>query len=105
MRIAIALGVVVALAACGPSSSSSSQQARGHHPAEQSPPPTLAAAIRHASDLGPAGDTTIVSLSFSLKVRDPDRLAALIASGRTVTPAAYSAEFSPDPVAVQSAVD
>jgi subtilase family serine protease len=70
----------------------------------KSPPPTLAAAIRHAIHLGPAGVTTNVSLSFALKVRNPDRLAALIASGRTVTPEAYATEFGPDPAAVQGAV-
>jgi kumamolisin len=73
------------------------------HPAA-SPAPTLEAAIRHAVDLGPAGATTIVSLSFGLDVRDPQRLAQLIASGRTVSPAAYAAEFGPDPIAVRAAV-
>jgi kumamolisin len=64
----------------------------------------LAAAIRNAVPLGPAGETTTVSLSFALKVRDPARLAKLIASGQTVTPAAFAAEFGPDPAAVQAAV-
>jgi subtilase family serine protease len=45
-----------------------------------------------------------VSLSFALKVRDPQRLAGLIASGKTVTPEAYAAEFGPDPVAAKAAV-
>ena len=94
----------MALAACGPSPSSVSPQAHGT-PFPASPPPlTLAAAIRHATDLGPAGVTTSVSLSFALRVRNADRLAALIASGRTVTPEAYSVEFGPDPITVQSAV-
>ena len=48
-------------------------------------------------DLGPADSATIVSLSFGLNVRDPLRLAQLIASGHTVTPEAYAAEFGPDP--------
>ena len=68
------------------------------------PAPTLAAAIRHATDLGPAGVATTVSLSFGLKVRNAGRLAALIASGRTLTPEAYASEFSPDPTVVQGAV-
>jgi kumamolisin len=64
----------------------------------------LAAAIRRAVDLGPAGPTTTVSLSFGLKQRNPLELAAVIASGRTVSPAEYSARFTPDPAAVESAV-
>jgi kumamolisin len=70
-----------------------------------SPPPTLATAIRRADHLGPAGDSTTVSLSFVLKVGDPVRLAALIASGQTVTPEAYAAQFGPDPALVRRAVD
>ena len=68
------------------------------------PPPTLATAIRNAVHLGPADDATTVSLSFGLKVRDPGRLARLIASGQTVSPETYSAEFGPDPVATRAAV-
>lgn len=71
-----------------------------------SPPPlTLASAIRGAAHLGPAGASTAVSLSFGLKVRQPDRLAALIASGRTVTSQQYAAEFGPDPAQAQAAVE
>jgi kumamolisin len=69
-----------------------------------SPPPTLATAISRAVHLGPAGNTTIVSLSFALKVRQPERLAALIASGQTVTPEAYAAEFGLDAAVVNAAV-
>src|SRR4029077_8232565 len=68
------------------------------------PPPTLAAAIQHSAHLGPAGTSTTVYLSFALKVRAPERLAALIASGRTVTPSEYAAEFGPDPGLVETAV-
>jgi subtilase family serine protease len=94
----------MALAACGPAPSSNPPQAHRTPFPAPSPPPTLAAAISHATDLGPAGVATTVSLSFGLKVRNADRLAALIASGRTVTPEAYAAEFSPDPTVVQGAV-
>jgi kumamolisin len=59
--------------------------------------------MRNATDLGPANEATTVSLTFALKVRDPARLARLIASGQTVTPATYAAEFGPDPAAVQAA--
>jgi kumamolisin len=68
------------------------------------PPPTLAATIQHAAHVGPAGASTTVYLSFALKVREPNRLAALIAAGLTVTPAAYAAEFGPDPRLVLRAV-
>src|ERR1700674_511537 len=68
------------------------------------PPPTLATAIRNAVHLGPAGETTTVSLSFGLKVRDPARLARLIASGQTVSPESYTAQFGPAPAATRAAV-
>ena len=93
---AVALTFVTALVACGPSGSgASSRPTTVSRPAP--PPPTLAAAIRNSVDLGPAGEATTVSLSFALKVRNPARLAGLIASGKTVTPATYAAEFGPDP--------
>jgi len=68
------------------------------------PPPTLATAIRHATRLGPAGDATTVYLSFGLKVRNQDSLAALLDSGQTLTPSAYEANFGPDQTLVRSAV-
>jgi subtilase family serine protease len=103
VRTALTVAVVLAFAACGPSNPGSSAPSAGvSRPV--SPPPTLAVAIRNAVHLGPAGEATTVSLSFALKVRDPARLARLIASGQTVTPATYAAEFGPDPVATQSAV-
>ncbi len=110
MKTAAVMGVVLALAACAPSPGQASPS--NPSPSDKtalrpvaSPPPTLAAAIGHADRLGPAGDSTTVSLSFVLKVRDPARLAALIASGKTVTPESYAAEFGPDPVLIRSAVD
>jgi subtilase family serine protease len=104
VRTALTLAVVVAFAACGPSNpgSSSAQSSGISQPAP--PPPTLAAAVRKAVHLGPAGDAIIVSLSFGLKVRDPAGLARLIASGHTVSPEAYAAEFGADPVAARAAV-
>ena len=68
------------------------------------PPPTLASAIQHATRLGPADDSTTVYLSFGLKVRNQDRLAALLASGQTISPSAYAAEFGPDGTEVRRAV-
>jgi kumamolisin len=100
----LTVAVVLAFAACAPSNpvSTSGQSSGISRPAP--PPPTLAAAIRKAVHLGPAGDGVIVSLSFGLKVRDPAGLARLIASGHTVSPEAYAAEFGPDPGAARAAV-
>jgi subtilase family serine protease len=99
---ALALVISVAMVACGSPQSHQAGLAAGT-PAP--PPPTFASAIKHSVHLGPAGASTTVYLSFALKVREPDRLAALIASGRTVTPAAYITEFGPDPSLVMKAVD
>jgi kumamolisin len=102
VRTSLAALAVLTLVACGPSSASSpSQGPRGSRPAP--PPPTLAVAIRNAVDLGPANEATTVSLTFALKVRDPARLARLIASGQTITPETYAAEFGPDPGTAQAA--
>jgi len=60
--------------------------------------------MRNSVRLGPAGEATVVSLSFTLKARDPARLASLIASGKTVTPDVYAAEFGPDPAVANVAV-
>jgi subtilase family serine protease len=105
VKTGIAVAIALALVACGPSGAGSlpGQPARASGPVAP-PPPTLAVAIRNSVRLGPAGETTTVSLSFALKVRDPQRLARLIASGQTVSPEAYAAEFGPDPVAAKSAV-
>jgi subtilase family serine protease len=104
VKTAFGLAVVLALVACGPSNASSSSHAAAASRPAPTPHPTLATAIRNAVPLGPAGVATTVSLSFALKVRDAARLAKLIASGQTVTPEAYAAEFGPDPVTVQAAV-
>ena len=104
MRTALTVAVVLAFAACGPSNPSPSA-AQGPGISRPAPPPTtLAAAIRKAVHLGPAGEAVTVSLSFGLKVRDPARLARLIASGQTVSPQTYASEFGPDPTAARSAV-
>ncbi|HET7420509.1 MAG TPA: S53 family peptidase [Candidatus Dormibacteraeota bacterium] len=69
------------------------------------PPPTLAAAVAHATRLGPAGESTTVYLSFGLKVRDQQGLDAMLASGRTISTSEYAARFGPDPAAVGRAVN
>jgi kumamolisin len=105
VKAAVVAVLVLALVACAPTQESRPLQGTVLSRPVPSPKPTLAAAIRQAVHLGPAGETTTVSLSFGLKVRNADRLAALLASGRTVTPDAYAAEFGPDPAATQAAVE
>jgi kumamolisin len=73
-------------------------------PGIKKPPVPLASAIKRAVDLGPASSATTVYLSFGLKVRNPSELAALIASGRTISPAEYAGRFDPEPKAVEKAV-
>lgn len=68
------------------------------------PPLTLQAAIHRAADLGPADSATTVFLSFGLKVRNAAELAALIASGKTISPAEYASRFELDPAEVEHAV-
>ena len=100
LRALAALAVVVA-ASC------SSPQSTPPAPVSQhlsSPTPLLKTAIAHAAHLGRAGTATQVDLSLGLKARSPDQLAKLIASGQTVTPEQYAAEFGPDPVKVQAAL-
>ncbi|HUZ86694.1 MAG TPA: S53 family peptidase [Candidatus Baltobacterales bacterium] len=100
--IALALLLGTVLAACGTPRMTASPALATASP--QAPPPTLAEAIQRSADLGPARSDTTVYLSFGLRTRQPAKLAALIASGRTISPATYSAEFGPDPVAVAEAV-
>ncbi len=64
----------------------------------------LKTAIAQAAPLGRAGAATHVDLSLGLKARSPERLAKLVASGQTVTPEQYAAEFGPDPVMVHGAL-
>ena len=98
---ALAALVMVAAMACG-----SPQAARPAPPGSNlsTPTPLLAAAIKQAAHLGPSGAATQVDLSLALKVRQPEQLAKLLASGRTVSPDQYAAEFGPDPVTVRAAL-
>src|SRR5260370_18888362 len=103
MRGLRALAALAILAAASCSSPPSTTPA----PVSQnlsSPTPLLETAIAQAAHLGRAGTATQVDLSLGLKARSPDRLARLIASGQTVTPEQYAAEFGPDPVKVQAAL-
>ncbi len=94
--------VIVVAAACSPQPSAGSTYARASN---ISPPtPLLATAISQATHIGKAGSATHIDLSLGLKVRQPDQLAKLIASGQTVTPDQYAARFGPDPAAVKAAV-
>ena len=99
--------VVLTLAACETPAAGPPQQAVPVNRAVvpiQKPPPTLANAIRTAIDLGPAGNATTVSLSFSLKVRNQPELDGVLASGRVVSPTEYASRFGPDPAQVRRAV-
>lgn len=105
---AIAVIWAVAAVACGPSQTDNHPQAASivsPAPSVRIPAPTpLPMAIRQAQHLGPAGADTEVYLSLGLKGRDPDRLAALLAAGQTVSPAEYASQFGPDPVLATAAV-
>ena len=98
---ALVVLLAVGLSACQSPRSGPAPQAAREIP---KPPPTLAMAISHAVDLGPADQSTTVYLSFGLNVRNPDLLGRLLASGKTISPAAYAADFGPDPILVQRAV-
>jgi len=97
----VVLVAVLLLAGCEAEQPAPPQQAARAIP---KPPPTLATAIRNAANLGPADESTTVSLSFGLKVRNPDQLAKLVASGNTISPVEYATRFGPDQVLVQRAV-
>ena len=104
MFVAGALVLAVGLEACAsPNQAVPRQAATGALPAPA--PPTLASAIKGAQHLGPASTAITVALSFGLRVRNPQRLATLIASGHTVISEQYSAEFGPDPAQVRIAVE
>ncbi|HVC77211.1 MAG TPA: S53 family peptidase [Candidatus Micrarchaeaceae archaeon] len=99
----------VALVACGPARTATSPPAASlatsAGPALAASPTTpLPMAIRQAVSLGPAGAGTQVYLNLGLRVRNPQRLAALLAAGRTVTPTEYTSEFGPDPALAAAAV-
>jgi subtilase family serine protease len=101
--------VLLVLTLAAPACSSPATSASGGRPAvlnaKPNPPlPSLADAIHTARDLGPAGASTQVNLNFTLKTREKARLDALLASGRTVSPAEYAAEFGPDPTEVSAAI-
>ncbi len=101
LRSAAACLAAVLLAACASQTAPASKPAQAVIP---KPPPTLAQAIRLATRLGPAGDAITVHLSFGLQARNQAELAALIASGRSVSPAEYAARFGPDATLVAGAL-
>ena len=108
MRSGLAAGLLVLALAAPACSQPATTQSSGKHAVlngkPSAPRPSLADAIRVARDLGPAGPTTQVNLNFSLKTRQKARLDALLASGRTVSPDEYAAEFGPDPTQVNAAI-
>jgi subtilase family serine protease len=110
MRSLLAIAALLALAtvACGPAQSAHAPQAGQlvspgpTRPVPSQPP--LSGAIRQAVNLGPAGADTEVYMNLGLKGRNPERLAALIAAGQTVSAAEYASEFGPDPSLAHGAV-
>lgn len=107
--LAAAITGAIAAAACGPAQPANAPQAeqpitpaRATNPSPR--PTTLPEAIRQAVPLGPADADTEVYLNLGLEGRDPQRLAALLAAGQTVSPAHYQSEFGPDPALVKAAV-
>lgn len=94
--------VILVAAACSPQPGSRSTHAGAGNISPVTP--LLSTAISQATHLGPAGLKTQVDLSLGLNVRHPGQLAKLIASGQTVTPDQYAAQFGPDPAAVKAAV-
>ena len=64
---------------------------------------TLAAAIRHARDLGPLAPSVRVTFTLSLAGRDPAGERAQLASGRAVPRGSFIARFGPDGAAVAAA--
>ena len=105
VRAAAILVAILVVSACSSTAGDGPTAHVSSRPAQATPAaPTLAAAIRASTHLGPAGGGTEVFLNFALKTRKSRILAALIASGQTVSPAQYEAEFGPDPALVQAAV-
>jgi len=104
---ALALFFATSLPACSPPpqpSPASGEGVTAAHPTAKKPPLTLPAAIKQAVDLGPADSATTVFLSFGLKVRNALDLAALIASGKTISPDEYASRFEVDRSSVEQAV-
>ena len=101
LRPALLLLIALALSACA--GGQAARPAAGVVTIPK-PPAALAGAIAHATRLGPADASTTVYLSFGLEVRNRLRLDALLAAGKTVSPAEYAAEFGPDPTRVGQAV-
>src|SRR5260370_8112861 len=99
MRLLGALTAFVILVAAASSPQPSPSIGSTHARASTISPPTplLATAISQATHMGKAGSVTHIDLSLGLKVRQPDQLAKLIASGQTVTPDQYAARFGPHP--------
>jgi subtilase family serine protease len=107
--LAVAATLVLAVVGCGPAHPGTTPQAGslatpGGTTSAALPTTPLPVAIRQAVPLGPAGAGTQVNLNLGLRGRNPERLAALLAAGQTVTPAEYSSEFGPDPALAEAAV-
>lgn len=95
-RLAALVALLLVVGACAAPAPSPGNRTSAM-PSPSKPPPTLEAAIQRATRLGPAGARTTVYLSIALRPRNQGELASLIASGRTVSPAEYTARFAADP--------
>ncbi len=101
--VALCLLLLLGLAACAGPQHDAAQRTTSTLSTPK-PPPTLAVAILRSTRLGPTGAETTVHLSFGLRARHEQQLAALLASGMTVSPSQYAAEFGPDPALVGRAM-
>ncbi len=102
--LGLLVAALVAASACSSTPAARTPQVSSV-PAQANPAaPTLAQAIRTSTRLGPAGSGTEVFLNLALKTRQTQRLAALLAAGKTVSAADYESEFGPDPALVQAAL-
>lgn len=110
-RDALAAAVIAAtLAAAACTTSRAPQAAAGRGGASHAAPavhvlggpqhPSLATAIRLGRDLGALPSTTVLHVTLGLAGRDQAGLAALLATGDSVSPAAYAARFGPAPADV-----
>ena len=62
--------------------------------------PALNIAEREARDLGPVSPNMAVSVTLTLRGRDPAGLQSLVARGKRVTPATFAATYGPSPEVV-----
>jgi subtilase family serine protease len=102
--LAVVAGAPLVIGGCTGAAPTASPLAAASHPSGASrlvtaAVPTLSVAERHATDTGAVPASTPVTLTLVLRRRNQDALAALLDSGRTVTPAQWASSYGPDPTA------